>query len=167
MKDLLFISRDKELALIQEMAYRIEMADLDISPSDTCFLCVSPDYSGIVTQHLSHMLTKGREIYHIECVNVPFPDEDPTRYKLDFSLNFADWVIDWEKFVLIEAGVIRGGNYTWITDTMRYFKDNNYYTVALCENINSSFKSDFVSLYYNDDVEDLHFWWEKPNNHWK
>ena len=28
------------------------------------------------------------------------------------------------------------------------------------------FKSDMVSLYYDDSVEDLHFWWEKPNNHW-
>ena len=44
---------------------------------------------------------------------------------------------------------------------------NKYYTVALCENLGSKFKSDFVTLYYNDAVEDLHFWWEQPNNHWK
>jgi hypothetical protein len=49
---------------------------------------------------------------------------------------------------------------------MKKFTEKNYYTVALCENINSKFQSDMVSLYYNDDIEDLHYWWEKPNNHW-
>jgi len=163
MKTLLFISEDKEKALIQEMSYKIKMSDIEINPSDTCFLMVSPDYSGIVTQHLSHSLSMGREIFHIESVNVPFPDEDVKEYKEEFIHNFSRWSKKWEKFVLIEAGVIRGGNYTWITNLM----DCQYYTVALCENINSRFKSDFVSLYYNDDIEDLHFWWEQPNNHWK
>ena len=108
----------------------------------------------------------GREIFHIEAVNVPYPDEDPSPYKLDFSLNFAEWVLDWENFVLCEAGVIRGGNYSWITEAMEKFSEKNYYTLALCENIHSKYKSDLVSLYYNDNVEDLHFWWERPNNHW-
>ena len=31
----------------------------------------------------------------------------------------------------------------------------------------SRFQSDFVSLYYNNDTDDLHFWWERPNNHWR
>ena len=167
MKDLLFISQDKEMALIQEMTYRIKRANLDIHPSDTCFLCVSPDYSGIVTQRLSHSLSVDGEIFHIEAVNVPFPDENPLKYQVDFELNYAEWLLDWKKFVLIEAGVIRGGNYTWITQTMEKFMEGNYYTVALCENIGSTFKSDFVSLYYQDSQIDLHFWWEQPNNHWQ
>jgi len=166
-KPLLYISQDKEMALIQEMAYRIEMEKWDIHPSNTCFLCVSPDYSSIVTQHLSHSLTMDGEIFHVEAVNVPFPDEDKFNYKVQFELNYAEWVLDWEKFVLIEAGVIRGGNYTWITQSMETFTPKNYYTLSLCENIHSKFKSDLVSLYYDDDVEDLHFWWERPNNHWQ
>jgi len=166
MKDLKFISQDKELALIQELAYKIKMSDWDIHPSKTCFLCVSPDYSSIVTQHLSHSLSMGREIFHIESVNVPFPDEDPKKYQINFELNYIDWILDWENFVLIEAGVIKGGTYTWITEIMKKYTEKNYYTVALCENINSKFQSDMVSLYYNDDIEDLHYWWEKPNNHW-
>ena len=117
-KELLFISQDKEMALIQKLIYQMQMADLDIDPSDTCFLMVSPDYSGIVTQHLSHGLSLNGEIYHIEAVNVPFPDEDKKPYQINFEINFADWVIDWRNFVLIEAGVIRGGNYTWITKVM-------------------------------------------------
>lgn len=163
MKKLLFISEDKEKSLIQEMTYKLKMANLDIHPSKTCFLMVSPDYSAIATQHLSHSLTMNREIFHIESVNVPFPSESELEYKQVFIENYKKWSTKWTNFVLIEAGIIRGGNYTWITDLM----DNNYYTVALCENIHSKFKSDFVSLYYNNDLEDLHFWWEQPNNHWK
>ena len=166
MKNLKFISQDKELALIQELTYKIKMSNWDIHPSKTCFLCVSPDYSSIVTQHLSNSLSMGREIFHIEAVNVPFPDEDPKKYQINFELNYIEWVLDWENFVLIEAGVIKGGTYTWITEIMKKYTEKNYYTVALCENINSKFQSDMVSLYYNDDIEDLHYWWERPNNHW-
>ena len=161
-KELLFISEDKEKALIQEMTYKMKMSNMDIHPDDTCFLMVSPDYSAIVTQHLSHSLTVDGEIFHIEAVNVPFPDEPVDTYLSVFKESYGKWSQQWSKFVLIEAGVIRGGNYTWITDEM----DNNYYTVALCENIHSKFKSDFVSLYYDNEKQDLHFWWEQPNNHW-
>jgi hypothetical protein len=163
MKSLLFISEDKEKALIQEMTYRIQVSGIDIHPSDTCFLMVSPDYSAIVTQHLSHALSMNQEIFHIESVNVPFPNEDVTEYLQEFIENYSKWEKRWKKFVLIEVGVIRGGNYSWITDIIK----QKYYTIALCENIHSKYKSDFVSLYYNDMKEDLHFWWEKPNNHWK
>jgi hypothetical protein len=166
MKKLLFISQDKEMALIQEMSYKIKMSDWDIHPSKTCFLCVSPDYSGIVTQHLSHSLSMGREIFHVEAVNVPFPDECSQKYKIDFRINYQEWSERWENFVLIEAGVIRGSNYTWITEAMRKTAPNMYHTVALCENIGSVYKSEMVSLYYDDMIEDLHFWWERPNNHW-
>ena len=170
MKDLLFISQDKEMALIQEMSYKIQMSDWDIHPSKTCFLCVSPDYSSIVTQHLSHSLSMDGEIFHIEAVNVPFPDEDNKKYRIDFEINFAQWMLEWDNFVLCEAGVIRGGNYTWITECIQNYNDlcgHNFYTLSLCENIGSKYKSDLVSLYYDDKVEDLHFWWERPNNHWR
>lgn len=167
MKDLLFISEDKEKSLIQEMTYKLKMSNLDIHPSDTCFLMVSPDYSGIVTQHLSHSLSMDGEIFHIEAVNVPFPDESKVEYEIEFYANYIEWANKWKKFVLCEAGVIRGGNYTWITEAMNRLAPRKCYTIALCENIGSKFKSDFVSLYYDDSTHDLHFWWEQPNNHWK
>ena len=167
MKDLLFISEDKEKSLIQEMTYKLKMSNLDIHPSDTCFLMVSPDYSGIVTQHLSHSLSMDGEIFHIEAVNVPFPDESKVEYEIEFYANYIEWANKWKKFVLCEAGVIRGGNYTWITEAMDRLAPRNVYSLALCENIHSKFKSDFVSLYYDDNTQDLHFWWERPNNHWK
>jgi hypothetical protein len=35
------------------------------------------------------------------------------------------------------------------------------------ENIHSIYKSDFVGEYYDDKTQDLTFWWEKENNHWR
>ena len=77
--------------------------------------------------------------------------------------------ISGRNIVLVEAGVIRGGNYTKVVDLIRRFLciEEKIVTVALYENINSKFKSDFVGEYYDDNVEDLTFWWERDNNHWK
>lgn len=165
-KTLYFISQDKEMSLIQSIIHKVMVRKPNWHPSDTLFICVSPDYSGIIAQHMAHSLTVDGEIYHIESVNVPFPDESRVEYELDFLEGFHRWKDRFNKYVLIEAGVIRGGNYTWITRAMRRLTTKEIYTVAMCENIHSKFKSDFVGEYYNDDEEDLHFWWERPNNHW-
>ena len=44
--------------------------------------------------------------------------------------------------------------------------DNKVLTLALYENENSVFKSDYVGEYYNNTTEDLTFWWEEDNKHW-
>ena len=116
--------------MIQEMIYKVKMSKWDIHPSKTCLLCVSPDYSSIVTQHLCHGLSMDGECFHVEAVNVPFPDESPESYKEIFTVNYTDWVCDWENFILCEAGVIRGGNYTWITDIMEKYTSNISEVVA-------------------------------------
>jgi hypothetical protein len=74
-----------------------------------------------------------------------------------------------KNIILVEAGVIRGGNYTKVVDLIRRFLEINekIVTVALYENLGSRFKSDYVGEYYNDELEDLTFWWERDNNHWK
>jgi hypothetical protein len=38
---------------------------------------------------------------------------------------------------------------------------------TIFENIDSRFKSDLVGEYYDDKTEDLTFWWENDNKHWK
>jgi len=166
MKNLLFISEDKERALIQEMTYRMKMANLPIHPSDTCFLMVSPNYSAIATQHLSHSLSADREIFHVETINVPFPDEDVREYRTEFTQNYMKWQLRWDKFVLIDAATVDGSNHNWICDVMTKASGADIWSIALCEDTNSNFKSDFVSLYYDGGQFDLHFWWEQPNNHW-
>ncbi len=65
--------------------------------------------------------------------------------------------------------LLGGGNYSyiveWINTQLKITK--KIITLALYENIGSKFKSDFVGEYYNDKIEDLTFWWERYNRHWK
>ena len=42
-----------------------------------------------------------------------------------------------------------------------------YSAVSKFENIGSKWESDFVGEYYDDTFEDLTFWWERENKHWK
>jgi hypothetical protein len=71
--------------------------------------------------------------------------------------------------ILVEAGVIRGSNYKSLINLMQRAleMDNPIVTTSLFENKHSAFKCDFVAEFYDDEIEDLTFWWEKENNHWK
>jgi hypothetical protein len=70
--------------------------------------------------------------------------------------------------VLVEAGIIRGGNWAWILESLSKFgyQRKDLTLVALCENINSKVKSDYVGEYYDDDKEELMFYFERFNKHW-
>jgi len=74
-----------------------------------------------------------------------------------------------KSILLVEAGVIRGGNYTTLVDLIKndIGITEDVKTLTMYENRGSKFKSDFVGEYYDDTVEDLTFWWEKENNHWR
>ena len=130
MKNLLFISEDKERALIQELAYKMKMAELPIHPKDTCFLSVAPDYSGIATQILSHSLSMEKEIFNIESVNVPYPDEDKREYLTEFTQNFMKWQRRWDKFVLIQSGVVWGDNLMELCNIMTRASGAEIYAAA-------------------------------------
>tara|TARA_B100000614_G_scaffold169877_1_gene151303 strand:+ start:92 stop:607 length:516 start_codon:yes stop_codon:yes gene_type:complete len=166
MKNLLFISEDKERALIQELVYKMKMAELPIHPKDTCFLSIAPDYSGIASQIISHSLTTDREIFNIESVNIPYPDEDKREYLTEFTQNFMKWQRRWDKFVLIQSGVVWGDNLMELCNIMTRAAGAEIYAVALCESQHSRFKCNLVSLHYDSDQFDLHFWWEQPNIHY-
>jgi hypothetical protein len=104
-------------------------------------------------------------------VDVPYPDEQwDDKYQQELIDTFRLHIRNKAKKtpILVEAGVIRGGNYTHVVNTMRkYFsQDGTIITLALFENESSVWKSDFVGEYYNNDIEDLTFWWERDNNHW-
>jgi len=72
-----------------------------------------------------------------------------------------------KSLLLVEAGVIRGGNYKYVTNYIQGLYGNPIHTLALYENIGSAFRSDYVGDFYNNEIEDLTFWWEKDNKHWK
>ncbi len=101
-------------------------------------------------------------------VEVTYPDEDATPY-IQALRQQERAIKPYKNLVLVEAGIIRGGNWEWILKTLI---DEFGYTrqqitlVAACENIHSKVKSDYVAEYYDDEKEELMFYFEKYNKHW-
>jgi len=140
--------------------------------SNTIIVTVSTDYSSVVGQYLRHQLTYNGEICDGFGIDVPYPDqpfdEKFVKEICDMFNIHKDSIGD-KTILLVEAGVIRGGNYTKVVDIIRneLKLTQPISTLTMYENIHSKFKSDFVGEYYNDDIEDLTFWWEMDNNHWQ
>jgi len=158
----MYVSRDAELSNIESVIAKIKNSGWDIHPSKTCLLCVSPDYTGIFAQLVSHGLTVDDEIYCIETVQVSFPDEDIQEYKEVFEANFAKWRNQWSNFLVLEAGVIKGNTFTWVAEVM---KGTDFKTVALYQAKESKYQCDLVGHCYESSESELEFWWEKPNKH--
>lgn len=171
-KKLKFISQAEELAGIQKMVYNFKRFYPDWIDDTTLMLMVSPDFSGIVTTIMAQQLsTPGEPLMYVDCIHVPDPDEDPKLFRERFirdwpsiQRSFEDKPM--EKFILVEAGVISGRNYTWLVDTMvnqLSVPKDNILTVALYESVCSEYKCDIVGDHYCHLEEDLCFWWEIPN----
>ena len=166
----LMVTWDDELRLMNILKDSLISSNIDAS--NTIIVTVSTDYSSVIGQYLRHQLTKDGEICDGFGIDVPYPDQT-------FNESFIQEVCDMFKMhlnsivdkniLLVEAGIIRGGNYIKVVDIIK----NNLgikspiLTLAMYENIHSIFKSDFVGEYYDDKTQDLTFWWEKKNNHWK
>ena len=73
---------------------------------------------------------------------------------------------NYKYYLLVEGGVIRGGNYTWLTKLFRNKVTGNIITASLYENIGSRFQSDVVAEYYDNTKQDLTFYFERENKHW-
>lgn len=161
-----FITRDREWELIQRLLTIVDTSQFD--PKDTVVLMVSPDYSATVAMHLAHAWSVRGEIIPIIPVDVPYPNEDHKPYQDQFRSKYME-IKQYKNIVAVEAGIIRGGNWAWMLDTlMREFgySRDNITLVALCENTGSRTASDYVGEYYNDEQEELMFYFERYNKHW-
>jgi hypothetical protein len=170
MREPLFISRIQEKDMIYNLSQKILETYPDISPANTLVVMVSPDYSATVAMHIAHNLSKDGEMCDILPIHVAYPDEEVHKYvrkadsDIDSWFKFSD--TEYKYYLLVEAGVIRGGTYTWLTKLFRNKVTGEVITSSLYENIGSRFKSDVVGKYYNDDEEDLTFYFERENKHW-
>jgi hypothetical protein len=162
------VSWDIELRLMNHLRDRLLATGLNAS--NTVIVTVSTDYAAVVGQYLRHQLTEAGEICVGFGVDVPYPDQT-------FDAEFTDAIhtmcqlhhdsIGEKTLLLVEAGVIRGGNYATIVEMLNaMYPKTHILTLTLFENLRSRWKSDFVGQYYDDTTQDLTFWWEKPNNHW-
>lgn len=167
-KDLVVTWQD-ELYLADRLRDRL-LAD-GLHAGNTIIVTVSTDYSAWIGQYLRHQLSHDGEICDGFGVDVPYPDQEfdekfRANVRTMFAMHAAD--IDGKTILLVEAGVIRGGNYTTLVNLIRdHFGPVPVKTLAMYENVGSRFKSDYVGRYYDDATDDLTFWWERPNNHWR
>jgi hypothetical protein len=169
MRNEYLVTAREELELLEKL--RNTLLGVGVNSKNTIIVTVSTDYSSVVGQYLRHQLTKDGEICDGFGIDVPYPDETWTDEYISrvqqmfrmFSRDVKDKTI-----LLVEAGVIRGSNYKKVIEIIRQLAvDEPIATLAMFENVNSKFKSDFVGKYYNDDEEDLTFWWERYNKHWQ
>jgi hypothetical protein len=162
------ISIEKELALIESLSY--EILEQGFDASNTIVISVSSDYSSIVGQIIRHNLSFKGEIADGFSVDVPYPDQIwDADFMRELKLTFFthDHKFSGKTLLLTEAGVIRGGNYRFLTEWIfTNYPEVKIKTLTLFENTGSAFKSDFVGEYYDDKIQDLTFSWEKANNHW-
>lgn len=161
-----FITREKEWELIQRLETIVDSSNFH--PSDTAVIMASPDYSATFAMHLAHSWSRNGEMLTIIPVDVSYPDESSGPY-IEKLLSQREQLIKYKKLVLIEAGIIRGGNWKWILDVLINhfgYSREDITLVAACENVHSNTKSDYVGEYYNDQEEELMFYFEKFNKHW-
>ncbi len=165
-RPLKFITRDKEWELIQRLITIVD--NRTFNPEDTVIVMASPDYSATVAMHLAHAWSVNGDMLPIIPVDVTYPDEEPKFYIDKMRSQYMDFKL-YKKLVMVEAGIIRGGNWKWMLDVTKEFEfDRKDITlVALCENIHSKVKSDYVGEYYDNDKEELMFYFERYNKHWE
>ena len=170
MREPLFVSRVKERNLIDKLSKKILKTYPDICPDNTLVVMVSPDYSATVAMHVAHNLSKDGEMCDILPIHVSYPDEEIHKYvrkadqDIDAWFKFSD--VQYKYYLLVEAGVIRGGTYTWLNKLFRNKVSGTIITTSLYENIGSRFQSDVVAEYYDDTIQDLTFYFERENKHW-
>jgi hypothetical protein len=163
------VQKEDEFRLLDRLVK--ELLEEGFHAENTVVVTVSTDYSSVIGQYIRHQLSYRGEICTGFGVDVPYPDEEfDDKVQQDiisiFAMNYPD--LKDKKILLVEAGIIRGGNYTKIVELLeKTFQVNNrIVTLAMYENIHSIFKSDFVGEYYDNTKQDLTFWWETYNKHW-
>ena len=119
-----------EIFLIRKLEQ--QLLENEIHADNAIIITVSTDYSSIVGQYLRHALSYKKEICDGFGIDVPYPDETwNTYYVNDLHATFKQhekyFLGTNKKLLLVEAGVIRGSNYTYVVDYLNksYIKDDN------------------------------------------
>ena len=168
-RKLKYVDFESELRLLKSL--KSQLLKNGLHAENTVIITVSTDYSSVVGQYLRHALTHEREICDGFGIDVPYPDELwDARYISALKGALANHQNSFREnnkvLLLVEAGVIRGGNYQFVTNHLKECFNNKVLTLTLYENKDSAFKSDYVGEYYDNTTEDLTFWWEEENKHW-
>ncbi len=163
----LFIDPFTENETIDYLCYQIwQDHKNDCKPGNTVILNVSPDYSSIYAMRLAHYMSDAGEMMEMVNVDVPYPDELDIMYKQEFFLTLRNLKRRFKKFILCEAAVLSGKNYTWIVDMMvaEGIHPEDIITTALFQRQNSIYVTEHIGKVFWEDMIEFH--WEKYNKHW-
>lgn len=160
----MYIDRDHEWKALTEVFNKLKEYK-DLHPSNTVILNVSPDYSSTVSMHVAHHLSCDGEMLNMIPVDVAYPDEDNSKYWKKFTAQITK-LLPYKNVILVEAGVITGKNYRYMTEELN-LAGYNPITIALFENKHSEFKCDIVGEYYDSEEQELEFYYEEYNKHWE
>lgn len=165
----MFISKELESTLLDDLVSKVKALDLKLDNNKVVVLCVSPDYSSIVSLRVLHALSKDGELPQFGFLDVAYPndpEEKKESYKQILRMIAPHFKKELEKIILVEAAVLTGNNYTWIKEELVKvgFKSEDIISIALVESKDSIFKSDLVAQYTEDMPE---FYWEEYNKHWE
>jgi pyrimidine operon attenuation protein/uracil phosphoribosyltransferase len=162
-----YISVDDEIQLLHRLSNQLLARGLHAG--NTIIVTVSTDYSSFAGQYLRHSLSYEKDICDGFGIDVPYPDEvweNGYAKELEEVISHYSKTFTNKNLLLVEAAVIRGGNYKFVIDFLKKSCNNKLITLALYENTHSEFKSDFVGEYYDNNSDDITFWWERENKHW-
>jgi hypothetical protein len=158
------IDRVEEIQKINNLGRRIKESGFKID-KNTLLINICPSYSSICSQNLIHYLG---DKYPLDMFNIEtYEDGNYKGYELNFLNTFAEYERYYNNFILVEADVKTGNNYTWIMNSM--YKDfgierDRILTTALCLNKNSIFKPELAEVGYKDDIK---FTWNLKQNYAK
>lgn len=163
----LFISRNDEWTAMLELEADIKTKHFpQIHPSNTLIINVSPDYSSAVSMYLAHALSKEGQMLDMLSVDVPYPGELAAPYQQKFQ-EFLDFHhLQYDYFILVEAAVLTGKNYSWMVDMMEKqgIDRSHIITTALLQSEHSVFSCDCVGNIFNGHM--VEFYYERYNKHW-
>lgn len=170
MREEYIVTRDKESVLLKSIQHKLKETFPDCNAENTLVVMVSPDYSATIAMHVAHELSVNGEMCDILPIHVNYPDEAKDKYVEYAQSDILRCLTRSEKrytnYLLVEAGVIKGGTFTWLTKLCGNLLSGQVHTMTMFENIHSVFKSDLVLEYYDNETQDLTFYFERENKHW-
>ena len=157
MKRNLFVSQEYEEKLIHWIKQQIK--NKNFVNERTAIVQLSYEYSGILAQRLSHLLSNFDRPLDIEPVNIPYKNE----FKVFISPDIMD---NYEKFIIVDSGCLSGNNFKNVLNIFLNYGIKRENIILACEAtaLNSITVPDLCPLYFDGTTEMIHFWWETKTN---
>jgi hypothetical protein len=157
MKNSLFISQEYENKLIHWIKQQIR--NKQFINEKTAIVQLSYEYSGILAQRLSHLLSTFDRPLDIEPINIPYKNE----FKVFVNPNIMD---NYEKFIIVDSGCLSGNNFKNVLNIFLDYGIKRENIILACEacDLNSITIPDLCPLYFDGSIDMVHFWWETKTN---